>query len=290
MIPDPANGLAGVDHSIVGVTDLEAARDRYESLGFILSARGRHIGWATANYCIMFPRSYIELLGILEPGGYSAGLDTVLTQQGEGLLKLAMRSDDTDRTYAFLREAGLVSEPIRELARELELPNDVALPEFRLIHPFPEATAGLPSFVCQHLTPELVWRDDWLRHRNTALAVESYCIAADDPHGLAAGWGRLLGPASVTQESDRISVETGTARLDFISTDSLGEELAELGIKAPEAGRIAGVSITVRDLSVAAGCIAESGVACIRTDDALVIPPGDACGLVLSFATGGREL
>lgn len=286
MVPEPANGLAGVDHCILGVDNLEAARTRYESLGFTVTPRGRHIGWATANYCIMFPLSYIELLGILDPGGYSAGLDTVLAQQGEGLLKLAMRSDDAERTHTFLREAGLVSDPVRDLARELEMPDGVVLPEFRLIHPLPEATPGLPAFVCQHLTPEIVWRDEWLRHRNTAIAVDSYSIAADDPQALAAGWGRLLGPASVTQGADRIAVETGTARLDFVSTDSLGEDLAELGIKAPEAGRIAGACILVRDLSAAAACLAESGLSCIRTDDALTVPPGDACGLVLSFASG----
>ena len=286
MTPDPANGLAGVDHCIVGVNGLEAARARYESLGFTVTPRGRHIGWATANYCIMFPRDYIELLGILDPDGYSAGLDAVLAQRGEGLLRLAMRSDDAGRTDAFLREAGLVSEPVRDLARELEMPDGVVLPEFRLIHPVPEATPGLAAFICQHLTPEIVWRDEWLRHRNTAVAVGSYCIAADDPDALAAGWGRLLGPASVTQEVDRITVETGTARLDFVSAGSLGEEFAALGIEAPVAGRIAGARVLVQDLSAAAGCLAEAGVACIRTDDALVVPPRDAGGVVLSFASG----
>lgn len=286
MMADATNGLAGVDHGIVGVHDLEAARQRYRSLGFTVTPRGRHIGWATANYCIMFERSYIELLGILEPGGYSAGLDTVLADRGEGLLKLVMRSDDSERTHAFLSEAGLVSEPVRDLARELEMPDGVVLPAFRLVHPFPEATPGLPALVCQHLTPELVWRESWIAHRNTAKAVHSYCIAADDPQALAAGWSRLLGPTSVAPGADRIIVETGTARLDFVSTDSLGADLAELGVKAPEAGRIAGVRILVEDLSAAASCLAESGLACIRTEDALVVPPGDACGIVLSFAAG----
>lgn len=288
MTPDPANGLAGVDHCIVGVNDLEAARARYVSLGFTVTPRGRHIGWATANFCVMFPRDYIELLGILDPDGYSAGLDAVLAQQGDGILKLAMRSDDIERTDAFLREVGLMTEPVRDLARELEMPDGVVLPEFRLIHSHSDATPGLPAFICQHLTPEIVWRDEWLAHRNTAVAVGSYCIAASDPRVLAAGWGRLFGPASVTEEADRIAVETGTARLDFVSADSLGEEFAALGIGAPAAGRIAGARIVVKDLSAAAGCLAEAGVACIRTDDALVVPPGDAGGVVLSFA-GGLE-
>lgn len=283
MTPDPANGLAGVDHGIIGVNDLEAARVRFESLGFTVTPRGRHIGWTTANYCVMFQRSYIELLGILEPGGYSAGLDAILAQCGEGLLKLAIRSDDAERTYGFLRDAGLIADPVRDLARELEMPGGSVMPEFRLIHPFPDATPGLSAFVCQHLTPEFVWREEWLRHRNTAVAVNAYCIAADDPQALAGGWARLFGPASVSEGADHVSVETGTARLDFVSTDSLGDDFAELGIKAPEAGRIAGLTIDVEDLTMAAVCLAESGVACIRTDEALIVPQADACGIVLSF-------
>lgn len=46
--------LAGIDHVLVGVHDLEAARRTYRHLGFTVSPRGRHIGWGTANYCVMF--------------------------------------------------------------------------------------------------------------------------------------------------------------------------------------------------------------------------------------------
>lgn len=283
MQPEPANGIAGIDHGIVCVGDLEAARSRYRALGFAVSPRGRHIGWSTANYCIMFPRSYIELLGILDPGGYSAGLDVALAERGEGLLKLALRSDDADRTHSFLREAGLVSEPVKALSRDLEGPGGSVRPEFRLVHPSADATSGLSAFICQHLTPELVWREEWLRHPNSALEVLSYCVASDDPLALAAGWSRLFGPAAVTEDVDRISVRTGTAQLEFVSTDSLGEVFAELGIKAPEGGRIAGLTVAVADLGKAATCIAGSGVACIRTDDALIVPPVDACGVALSF-------
>ena len=53
--------ITGIDHALVGVRDLEAARRAYRHLGFMVSPRGRHIGWGTANYCVMLPDSYIEL-------------------------------------------------------------------------------------------------------------------------------------------------------------------------------------------------------------------------------------
>src|SRR3546814_12037119 len=64
---EAARPLRGVDHVLVGVRNLEAARDTYRRLGFTVSPRGRHLGWGTANYCIMFPGASIELLGILDP-------------------------------------------------------------------------------------------------------------------------------------------------------------------------------------------------------------------------------
>ena len=64
------HGIAGLDHVIVGVRDLERARLGWTRLGFTLSSRGRHIGQGTANYCIMFRSDYVELLGVVDPSDF----------------------------------------------------------------------------------------------------------------------------------------------------------------------------------------------------------------------------
>ena len=48
MIAESA--IAGIDHTLVGVRDLEAARAAWEKIGLRLTPRGRHIGWGTGNY------------------------------------------------------------------------------------------------------------------------------------------------------------------------------------------------------------------------------------------------
>ncbi len=48
------NGLAGIDHVVIGVRDLERARMGWTRLGFTLTPRGCHLGQGTANYCVMF--------------------------------------------------------------------------------------------------------------------------------------------------------------------------------------------------------------------------------------------
>jgi len=279
--------IAGVDHSIVGVADLEAARNAYEALGFTITPRGRHIGWSTANYCIMFDRDYIELLGIVEADGYSAGLDAILAERGEGLLKLALHSKDAARTHGFFASQGLVTEPVRELARELELPGGTVLPEFRLVHPKPAAMPGLAGFVCQHLTPRMVWQPQWCGHRNTATRVRSYAILADDPSALAEGWVRIFGAAAVSRAGGWLSVETGTARLDFLPWEELPAAFADVEFARPQAGDILGMTINVADLVETAVCLAEAGAACMRTDEGMTVLPESAHGVAISFVQEG---
>ena len=83
------HGLTGIDHVLVGVDDLEVAREGWSRLGFTLSPRGRHIGWGTANYCVMFPGDYVELLGVLDASQFTNNLDRFL-EGGEGLLGVAL--------------------------------------------------------------------------------------------------------------------------------------------------------------------------------------------------------
>ena len=278
--------ISGIDHSVVGVHDLEAARARYESLGFTLAPRGRHVGWATANYCIMFAHDYIELLGIVVPGEYSAGLDEILAERGEGILKLALGSTDAAATHEFLAAEGLVSEPVADLARELETPEGTVLPAFRLVQPQAPATPGLAGFVCQHLTPGLLRRPEWCGHRNSATGIASYAVLAEEPAALAGGWSRLFGADAVAPAADRLTVETGTARLDFMTRALMEDEFEGIETAAPEAGTIAAMTVAVTDLVAAATCLAEAGVACLRTDTGLAVPAEDACGVLLAFSQG----
>jgi len=80
----PASAITGIDHTLVGVRDLEAARAAWDKIGFRLTPRGRHIGWGTGNYCIMLEQGYIELLGILDPTQFTNNLDKFVTGNNHG--------------------------------------------------------------------------------------------------------------------------------------------------------------------------------------------------------------
>src|SRR5205807_510406 len=82
------NGIAGLDHVIIAVRDLERARMGWTRLGFNLTPRGRHLGQGTANYCIMFGRDYLELLGFVTRDDYAHRLEAFLARR-EGAMSVA---------------------------------------------------------------------------------------------------------------------------------------------------------------------------------------------------------
>ncbi|MGH6931436.1 MAG: VOC family protein, partial [Dongiaceae bacterium] len=153
MAPD--NAVIGIDHALVGVRDLEVAHAAWQAMGFTVTPRGRHIGWGTANYCVMLRRGYVELLGILDPVQFTNDLDKFLAAR-EGLMGLAFGSRDNVRTHRWLAEAGFHPDGPKELKRALELPSGDAMPAFKLVFVPPDETPGLSAFFCQHLSPELV--------------------------------------------------------------------------------------------------------------------------------------
>ncbi|MEK7245865.1 MAG: VOC family protein, partial [Pseudomonadota bacterium] len=56
----------GIDHLVLAVRDLEAARDFHARLGFTLTPRARH-PFGTDNSLIQFQGSFLELLTVARP-------------------------------------------------------------------------------------------------------------------------------------------------------------------------------------------------------------------------------
>ena len=111
-----AANIAGIDHAIIGVRDLEKAKAAYEKLGFRATPRGRHVGWGTANYCLMFERDYLEILGIVDPNAFTNNLDSFLETR-EGLLSIVLRTSDATATRTAWADAGLKPADVKDLSR-----------------------------------------------------------------------------------------------------------------------------------------------------------------------------
>ncbi|HEY7688628.1 MAG TPA: VOC family protein [Dongiaceae bacterium] len=278
------SAIAGIDHTLIGVRDLEAARAAWSRLGLKLTPRGRHIGWGTANYCIMLERGYIELLGIIDPQQFTSGLDKFLEQR-EGMLGLAFQSQEAAKTAAWLQTQGLHPEGPRDLARALELPEGDLMPAFKLVHLPPEETPGLRAFFCQHLSPEIIRGKGWIIHALRAVSLEAVVAVVDDPAALASAYRRLFGDDAVRLEGGAASVATGEGTLEFVTPAALRAMYPGIDIPKVAAPWCAAMRIGVLILADAADYLDASRVTNIVTPRGIAVPPAEMNGVIVEFVT-----
>ncbi|HJU18186.1 MAG TPA: VOC family protein [Stellaceae bacterium] len=280
------NGIAGLDHVIVGVRDLERARAGWTRLGFTPTPRGRHIGQGTANYCIMFAADYVELLGLAERDAGALRLDAFLAR-GEGLMAAAFALADTpEAVRARLTERALHPSEPRALGRHIELPEGIATPRFSLISLPSEETPGLDCFLCGHLTPELMRRPEWLVHANGAVAVKGVNILVDGTAPLLPAYDRLFGLPQVTTTDAVVSIRVGRHRIMFSTPDDFLTMHPGLDLDpafAPPG--IAALELAVHSPAETAAYFVERGVAfAALPDGSLAVPTGEANGAILIFS------
>jgi len=176
------NTIKSIDHPVIAVRSLEASHGVYERLGFTIPPRGSHVEWGTGNWCIMFPGDYLELRGIIDPERFTLDLDRHLATHGEGMMGLAFGTTGADRAFDEMTAAGLHPKPVRSLSRNFELPGGWVQPRFRLCFPDAADVHGLMHVVlCEHLTPELIRKPEYLRHANGVTGIAGLLGVVEDP-------------------------------------------------------------------------------------------------------------
>ncbi|HCZ9097721.1 TPA: VOC family protein [Klebsiella michiganensis] len=108
------------DHAVQFVNQPEAAIQALSGQKLNAVAGGRHPGWGTRNALSYFGLTYIEFLAIADDSELLSAAETFLLARdasrllpdNEALYRVALRSDDIERTHAELHEQGLRVSPI----------------------------------------------------------------------------------------------------------------------------------------------------------------------------------
>jgi hypothetical protein len=223
------SGITGIDHILLAVRDLDAARMGWTRLGFTLSPRGKHLGRGTGNYCIMFPHDYVELFGVVGTERVNAEYTQFLAAR-EGPMKLAWATDDSAAAVAALSRLGLHPDAPRDLGRQLELPERTVVPRFKIVALPPDETPALSSFLCEQLTPDLMRRPEWLVHANGATGLLGVTVVVDDTAPLVDAYERLFGPGNVHTTDDIVTVRVGPHRILFAAAEDFAAMYPEIDI------------------------------------------------------------
>jgi hypothetical protein len=278
--------IAGIDYLIVGVRDLERARMAWTRLGFNVSPRGRHVGQGTANYCIMFPSDYVELLAIVDPSDFVQRLDTFLAlREGPMATAFATTAPPEEVRSALLARQLHPSEP-RTLGCQLELPEGTVVPRFSLISLPADETPGLDSFICGHLTPDSMRRPEWLVHPNGARGLKGLHVLVESTAALLEPYDRLFGIQQVTTTDAVVCVQVGRHRILFSTPDDFStmHPALDLDPDFPLPGIIS-LDLGVERCEHTADYLTQWQVAFDEMPDgSLAVPASEANGAILFFS------
>lgn len=276
--------VLGLDHAVIAVHDLEQARAAYNKLGFTNVPMGDHQNRATANYCIMFPSTYLELLGMNAPDLPDFGFKEFVSTRGEGFQRLANGTPDADAICAELNAAGLTVQPPILLERPQEEP--AGMVTFHNVMIPKEETAGIWTFFCCHRTPELMRTPAWLEHANGATAVAAVTAIVEDPAAAREALAKVYGADTLQEAPHGFSVILPRGKVHV--TTPAGFPTLHIGAPVPKGPlpRWYAIRIAVKDLGATEQYLAGQHVVAERLfDGSLRIHPDDACGVLMEFVT-----
>jgi hypothetical protein len=217
----PELGQVFLDHVAHFVPAMGEATQVLERCGFLLTPftqqtnreGGKPVSAGTANRCAMFKRGYLEIL--------AATADTPLARQlterlGHhiGLHLAAFSTADAASERKRLADAGFQVLPLVDMRRPVMAGTGEDWARFTIARIasglMPE---GRMQFLTHH-TEKLVWRETFLDHPNGAQALAAVWVAAADPTGSAARFGRFIG-RPIHQQGDvlTIALDRGAVRI-----------------------------------------------------------------------------
>ncbi len=275
-----------LDHVVVNARDqIDQAADTYRRLGFTLTPRGYH-SLGSINHLAMFGTDYLELIAA-KPGDTSR---PEILGSPFGLDGLVFGSEDAAATFDALCRAEIPIEPPQQFSRPVDIAGVTGTQQrdavFRTVRLPRSATPAGRLYFCQHLTRDLVWRDEWRRHANGAVGVARAVIAAEEPIKLGGLFARMFGPHSVRPADDGCTLIVGLARFDVVTPMALWEMF---GGAAPDSrGRSDYMAaLTVRTLSLDAveTALEAGGIrGWDRIGTSVLVPASEAFGVTIEFS------
>jgi len=273
---------ATLDHVVVNVHNrVDEAQALYQRLGFTLTPRGYH-SLGSVNHLAIFGTDYLELIGAPPQGG---GRRDIL-QWPTGLNGLVWGTEDSAGVAAALGDAGVACSDPNEFTRPVTLADGTRDAVFRTVRLPDDTTPAGRLYFCHHFTRDLVWRDEWRRHPNGVVGVQEAVIAAEAPARLAGLFRRMFAADAVRPLGTGFRLAVGLSRFEIVDPRELAARFGDAA--APSLGRtewMAALVLRTKGLDQAEAALRAGGVApASRTEDRVLVSPGDTMGVTLAFA------
>jgi hypothetical protein len=274
--------VKGLDHVVVMVDGIDAAQRAYERLGFQVQPRGFHKKLGTANHLMIFDTDYFEILGIVEDTPFNAERRDWL-KDGGGLANVALATDGADIAFEAFKAAGLNPDSPLAFDRAVEVAGRTEHAQFRTVR-IPKVNMPVVGFfVCEHLTPQFVYRGEWAKHPNGARGIRGVTVIAEQPARWIGELEKYFGRGSARREGDGLVVDTGTQPIRYLTRKDYSVRYP--GITPVRPGdHPALLSVRVDSVQACEALLKKNGVRVMKPDAGRVlVPPSEAAHLSLEF-------
>jgi len=292
--------IRGIDHLVIAVENLSAARQCYADMGFSTTPLGKH-PWGTANHLVQLAHNFIELVGVVdrqalvpmsrEHFSFSAQLDGFL-RQGEGMAMLVLSTEDARADADEWRDKGLQVFAPYHWSRKATLPDgSISTVAFTLTFVTDPSMPAIAFFCCQQHNPEVFWKPQYQRHANGASAIAAVTLVDPQPARQRVFFSRLLGSERIEESPDALLIHCAGAVVRVLSPQRFAADYpaARAGAAAGQGTAFRAASVVADDLDRVAQCLRDNAVDYTRVGAAIQVAEPQACGLVLEFIPGQAE-
>lgn len=261
--------IAGFDHAMIAVRDLDEASRKYRNFGFDVVPGGRHPGRGTHNTLMRFGWGFIELIAIHDPderaqlGPEGEGLTNFLKAREGGWVDVILETHATDQLAERLKAAGVEVGTPFPLGR---VRPDGLVTKNRILPTGPISTRHLyPGIIeWEQPDPERLTPERQGAHANGATEIVAVAIIVDDLNAARRAYAEILGLTADAEGfvaelgARRIRCKAGSLTIDLLAAAGPGvveSALAEIGEGLFE------LRLRVKDLAQSRGWLADAGAA-----------------------------
>jgi len=280
-------------------SSLELSSACYERLGFtltplsiprvILEPGGVPATLGAGNRHAIFSDNYLELLGIVDPERWAAitpeqrgpyDLDRPLSRY-EGLHVMHFGANHIEKVKERLDKQDIACSAIKTFERNVQTESGERMMKARTISFPPNNNPEGLLQIAQHDTPELVFQDRYMHHRNGAIALTEIMIVTETPAAYAARYEQYTGHQSTCFANNHFVVDLGASCITIVDPECLDTMIP--GCKVPALPFMAAFTIEVASLQQVCDVLSESNVPFTKMPGAVLIYPENACGCAIKF-------
>jgi catechol 2,3-dioxygenase-like lactoylglutathione lyase family enzyme len=273
----------GIDHLVLCVHDLDAARAFYERLGFTTTPTGHH-DWGTSNFLVQFDGAFLEVLTVTRPellkphaeGFFSFGQHNAdFLAKREGLSMLVFEGFDSRADQKEFAEKGIGAYQPFDFTRQAKQPDGSSVEvSFSLAFATDLSMPELAFFTCHQGAPEYFWKPDYQQHANSALQVGDCMVTSDSPKTQRTFFEKLLGADNCKENSRGYALALTRGGMVIEQGDRLST------YSGPG---FSSFSIMVSDLAETQTVLSANEIPYKMIDHALQISANDAFGVSIFF-------